>query len=337
MGLIITKDGQPASQQQEDFRAEPGVIVLHCAWQPETGRVGMFASKRNVEPKSLEEVKVQLDNHFTTLANCMGLMISHLMKNGMDRQKLQDVLLHVINRVVEGGNDGQREKIVVENYDKKIDETLGKLDFDEELHSLGYKKLTSEPWLKMLANPSFDKFKEQESCPKDLALINSIVFRKNINQFTILEISRPEAFLRRSAKPNENQYSASLVHQEDGVIKRGTWFFEDTDNFAQKIADIEADAVKISEVYAKQVDLRPKIATGRIFETDDFWAKESMSTTVLKERLDELTRKLDFSVDVARDMAECRWIALILAHRVEAAANTKPKQSLLDKFLSFFK
>jgi hypothetical protein len=280
----------------------------------------------------------------------MGLMVGHLMKNGMERQKLQDVLLHVINRVVGGATDGSREKIVVENYDKKVDETLGRLDFDEELYSLGYKKLTSEPWLKMLAKPNFDKFKEQDSCPKDMALINSLVFRKTLNEFTVLEIARPESFLRRSAQPNESHYSAALFHQEAGIIKRGTWFLEDTERFADKIAAIEAEAVKIAEVFTNNidkvdissVDLRTEIATGRIFETADFFAKESMSTSELITRANKLMRDLAVSKDADKDTAECRWITDILDTRFKIAPEytvmtPAPKPTLFDKFLSFFK
>lgn len=257
MALQINKYG--GDQPEDDFRGEPGVVLLHCAYQPATGRIGLFRSNRNVPPSTPTEFKVELDNHFTTLANCMASLIGFVIRQGAPRVKLIDALLLTINRFLDGGVlDGERQKIFVDSIgDKKNkvdDATLTKINYDEELYGFGFLKLTSRPWLKMLENADFDRNKEAANAPKDISFHGKLTFRKVIEvpgceKPLILEASRDEDLLRGPQDENYSRYAVSLVHENGSILSRTQWNMIEPDKITQHLAVIQAEAEKLWFIY----------------------------------------------------------------------------------------
>ena len=120
--IDVAGKGFRSNQEQQDIRLEPGVIIVHCVLAPESGAVQIHRSERATPPKTNHEVRVEMDNWFSTLAYSIALLILMMEQHfGVPRNQPIQILLDTINSYLAAGTT--RDKIVVNTDDKKTTQT----------------------------------------------------------------------------------------------------------------------------------------------------------------------------------------------------------------------
>ncbi len=275
MGEIVNfGDKHLGGAEQGPTNLKPGAVIVHCVLEPDSGRIQMHRSERNPPPRNNHQQRVEYDNWFTIMCNCAAILIGQCEQFGLPRKMMIDVMNRVVNTYLDsGGTGGHRKRVHVElgkgdkeaqiSVDKIKTKTAApsiKIDFDDEIISLGYEKLGNESYLDYCGRVgAANRDKMRKPIASEFA--GAIVFRKAILsgpefkpgcqidgvESIYLEIGRDKELI--SAGPDDattSRYLVSLVLSKT-MQRKFYWQVSAPDKIKDELSTIEAEAIAVAK------------------------------------------------------------------------------------------
>lgn len=249
---IVDLKGRPLGERgPADLK--PSAIIVHCVYEPDSGTVQLQRSERNPPPKNNNELKVELDNWFTVLVNCLCLLMQEIdSKMGVPRDLLVQTMIRTINTYFEsGGTGGHRKKIVVEHRPDKKEKEITvtqkeaiESDYDAVFEESGYVKLGNETYIEYCGRVGLSD-RDALRMPLNAEFFNSIVFRKEIEPGVFLEAARDKEFSKHD-NSEVSKYLISLTHDSDALKRKTFWQITQAKNTTDLLFQIEHEAKGIS-------------------------------------------------------------------------------------------
>lgn len=252
---LLGPDGRPI-EENGPANLKPGVVIVHCVMEPDTGAIQMHRSERNPPPTSAQAYKVEIDNWFTLLTNCIAILI-HKISNEMGVPR--GMLLETMNRTIttyfeDGGTGGHRKKIVVNTDKKEVtvedkrDEPTIKMDYDSEVLSCGFSSLLgSETYVEYCGRVGKSD-RDKNKIPYASEFYNAIVFRKEViagDKKYYLEVARDKVFTPSPDDAKFSKYLVAMVIDTENLGRKIYWQITAPEQTTELLKTIEEEASKI--------------------------------------------------------------------------------------------